>query len=81
MNKEIPTIDQIVGIKTDGEFRRTALELFRYQSTHCAPYRLYLQIMGINPAEVNEVEQIPFLPIEVFKRSPRCVSPAVLLRV
>ena len=67
MNKEIPTIDQIVGIKTDGEFRRTALELFRYQSTHCAPYRLYLQIMGINPAEVNEVEQIPFLPIEVFK--------------
>ncbi|MBQ1214063.1 MAG: acyltransferase [Tidjanibacter sp.] len=63
----MPTIDQIVGIKTDGEFRRTALELFRYQSTHCAPYRLYLQIMGIDPAEVNEVEQIPFLPIEVFK--------------
>lgn len=67
MNKAIPTIDQIVGIKTDGEFRRTALELFRYQSTHCAPYRLYLQIMGIDPAEVVEVEQIPFLPIEVFK--------------
>ena len=67
MNKAIPTIDQIVGIKTDGEFRRTALELFRYQSTHCAPYRLYLQIMGIDPAEVVDVEQIPFLPIEVFK--------------
>ena len=67
MNKAIPTIDQIVGIKTDGEFRRIALELFRYQSTHCAPYRLYLQIMGIDPAEVSEVEQIPFLPIEVFK--------------
>ena len=67
MNKAIPTIDQIVGIKTDGEFRRAALELFRYQSTHCAPYRLYLQMLGIDPAEGVEVEQIPFLPIEVFK--------------
>ena len=67
MREAIPTIDQIVGINSEQEFRRIALELFRYQSAHCAPYRLYLEIMGINPAEVSEVEQIPFLPIEVFK--------------
>ncbi len=65
--KRVPTIGEIVGIKTDEEFRRAALELFRYQSERCAPYRLYLQIMGIDPAEVESVEQIPFLPIEVFK--------------
>ena len=67
MRETIPTIDQIIGINSEQEFRRIALELFRYQSRHCAPYRLYLQIMGIDPAEVSEVEQIPFLPIEVFK--------------
>lgn len=66
MNR-LPTIGQIVGIRTEQEFQRTALELFRYQSSRCAPYKLYLQIMGINPEEVERVEQIPFLPIEIFK--------------
>lgn len=67
MEQRVPTINEIVGIQTEQEFQRYALELFRYQSERCVPYRLYLQIMGIDPTEVERVEQIPFLPIEVFK--------------
>ena len=44
-----------------------ALELFRFQAERCAPYKRYIDLLGINPAEVESIEQIPFLPIEFFK--------------
>ena len=31
-------------------------------------YREYLDRIGVIPAEVTRIEQIPFLPIELFKR-------------
>ena len=45
------------------------MELFRYQAGRCEPYRRYIELLGINPAEVNTIEDIPFLPIELFKSS------------
>ncbi|SET12259.1 acyl-CoA synthetase family protein [Hymenobacter actinosclerus] len=44
-----------------------ALALFRYQAGHCAPYAAYLAALGRDPAAVESLEQIPFLPIEFFK--------------
>ena len=61
------TIENIVNIRTEEEFTSAALELFRYQAERCAPYREYIALLGINPAEVKRVEDIPFLPIEIFK--------------
>lgn len=49
-------------------FERTALETFRFQADRCAVYREYLDRIGVVPAEVTRIEQIPFLPIELFKR-------------
>ena len=49
-------------------FERTALETFRFQADRCAVYREYLDRIGVIPAEVTRIEQIPFLPIELFKR-------------
>ena len=45
----------------------TALELFRSQARECAPYRQYIELLGIDPDSVKSVEEIPFLPIELFK--------------
>ncbi|WP_375437271.1 acyl transferase [uncultured Hymenobacter sp.] len=44
-----------------------ALRLFRYQARQCPPYRAYLGALGCNPAAVEQVTDIPFLPIEFFK--------------
>ena len=59
--------DKIFSIHTDEEFCEVALELFRWQAKRCAPYKQYLSLLGINPSAITAIEQIPFLPIELFK--------------
>lgn len=61
------TIDQILSIKSDAEFEAAALELFRFQADQCKPYKEYISLLGIDPSEVKRIEDIPFLPIELFK--------------
>ena len=59
--------DKIFSISSEEEFEAAALELFRRQAVMCEPYRQYVELLGVNPAEVNRVEDIPFMPIEFFK--------------
>ena len=59
--------DTIFSIASDVEFECEALRLFRYQAEHCAPYAEYVRLLGVNPSEVHRVEDIPMLPIEIFK--------------
>ncbi|MDY3979254.1 MAG: acyltransferase [Tidjanibacter sp.] len=61
------TIEEITAIATAGEFDDAAMELFRFQARRCEPYRRYLELLGVNPYEVIGVDQIPFLPIELFR--------------
>ncbi len=62
-------LKSILNIGNEAQFRDCALRLFRYQAQRCEPYRRYIELLGINPAEVCDVEDIPFLPIELFKSS------------
>jgi hypothetical protein len=43
------------------------MDIFRFQAENCAPYREYLSAVGIDPAGVVSADEIPFLPIELFK--------------
>ena len=52
---------------TDATAPAAALRLFRHQAEHCPPYRAYLAALGRNPAQVQQLADIPFLPIEFFK--------------
>ena len=61
------TIRDIFKTKTPRTFRATALEVFNYQARHTPVYRDYLSALRVDPKKVNEVDQIPFLPIEFFK--------------
>ncbi|MFI3303702.1 MAG: acyltransferase [Rikenellaceae bacterium] len=56
-------------VATESDFRSLALETFRFQAQQLAPYRDYLSMIGCRVDAVCEVEQIPFLPIELFKTS------------
>jgi len=61
------TTRDIFKIKNPLTFRATALQVFYYQTRHTPVYRDYLAALGVEPSSVNELEQIPFLPIEFFK--------------
>lgn len=50
------------------DFSAIALRLFRYQYRENAVYRQFVQYLNRNVDEIQQIEQIPFLPIEVFKR-------------
>lgn len=62
-------LESILNISNKVQFEDCALRLFRYQAQRCEPYRRYTELLGIDPAEVSKVEDIPFLPIELFKSS------------
>ncbi len=49
------------------EFESLALEIFRFQYAFNPLYQTYVRMMNIEVEEVQEIHQIPFLPIELFK--------------
>lgn len=59
--------DRIVVIASEQEFTEAALEVFHFQAERCAPYRQYIELMGIDHRAINSIDEIPFLPIELFK--------------
>lgn len=48
-------------------FDAAALDVFRRQAAECPPYREYLRHIGVRPERVDDLRQIPFLPIGLFK--------------
>ena len=48
-------------------FEKLALEVFQLQYTHNKVYLAFTDALGIDPAGVNKLNQIPFLPISFFK--------------
>ena len=54
-------------ISSEDEFNDCALATFRYQAENVLVYQQYVQLLGVNPMEVQHYSQIPFLPVSVFK--------------
>lgn len=44
-----------------------ALQLFRFQAAHNPVYARYIHYLGVKPAAVKNLIEIPFLPISFFK--------------
>ena len=61
------TNDDLFRIADDEAFAAAALETFRFQAERCAPYRRYLDLVGIRPEEIRRSCEIPHLPIGLFK--------------
>jgi hypothetical protein len=54
-------------IMTQEEFEDACMELFRYQVEHCTVYKEYVGLLGIEAKSVHTSEEIPMLPIRLFK--------------
>lgn len=50
-----------------GDFAALALEMFRFQAAYNPVYHQFLAHLDIQPDEVKRLEEIPFLPIQLFK--------------
>ncbi len=59
--------NQIFNIKTEQEFNTVALEIFRCQFSNNLVYNEFCKLLKVNPATVNSIDQIPFLPLDFFK--------------
>lgn len=60
-------IQSIFKINNQIEFERLSLLLFRHQFDNNALYRKFAQLLNKTPDQVNQLSNIPFLPIECFK--------------
>jgi len=48
-------------------FEDLALEIFQFQAANNKIYKTYLNHLGTNPDEIKQLDNIPYLPIELFK--------------
>ncbi len=60
-------LDQIFAIKSSKEFESYALKVFAYQSEQVAVYKKYISLLDIDVSQITTLQQIPFLPINLFK--------------
>ncbi len=60
-------ITQIFNIDSTEKFNSVALEVFKIQSSNSPVYREFLENLEINPSIINNIKDIPFLPVEFFK--------------
>src|SRR5690606_40897698 len=68
-------IDRIFAIGSATDFHRACLDVFAYQASHCVVYAEYLTLLNRKPETIESVADIPFLPIEFFKKH-RVISAA-----
>ncbi|HRS40372.1 MAG TPA: hypothetical protein P5292_14420, partial [Bacteroidia bacterium] len=59
--------DQVFSIRNEQEFESVAMEVFRYQASENPVYREYLRQLQRDPADLRELRQVPFLPIDFFR--------------
>lgn len=65
--KKLKELRTIFDIQTEQDFLAESLKVFRYQYENIEVYRNFVSYLNVNPEEVTDLEQIPFLPIEMFK--------------
>ena len=58
---------EIFKIKTEKQFAKTALTIFKHQFKNNKVYRSFCDLINVHFSDVQKIEDIPFLPIQFFK--------------
>lgn len=67
MSFEKEIIERIFSVGKKNAFTEVALEVFDFQYTRNAVYRQFCTLLNRTPGHVREMQDIPFLPVELFK--------------
>lgn len=59
--------EKVFRISSSEEFNAVCLEVFRIQAEENSVYKEYLSYLNIRPEMIDDVGDIPFLPIDLFK--------------
>lgn len=70
-----PDQQQVFSISNRQQFDETALQVFRFQAESNAIYSQFIKGLNIDPASINDIYKIPFLPVEFFKSQEIVSSP------
>ena len=57
----------IFDIKSEISFKKKTLEIFKFQFDNNNVYRSFCELLCKHPSEINDINDIPFLPIDFFK--------------
>lgn len=68
-------------IASEQQFLEHALQTFHFQYEKNVIYRRWADLLNVNPSKVRALEDIPFLPIEFFKRFEVVSSPVTAATV
>lgn len=60
-------IDSIFAIQNANQFKKIALEVFRFQAENNLVYKQFISHLNVDINAITKVEEIPFLPISFFK--------------
>jgi len=60
--------DMIFDIDDQESFHDTAMKIFEYQVDNNKVYSEFLKVLKIAKGDVKKIEEIPFLPVELFKK-------------
>ena len=58
---------KIFNTHSEVSFQKLTLEIFHFQAANNPVYKNYIRHLGIKASEINQLHQIPYLPIELFK--------------
>lgn len=64
---KLPLPEEIFSVADAQSFEKMALEIFRFQAHECPVYRQYINLLGIDPQDVDGILKIPFLPVAFFR--------------
>ena len=57
----------IFDLKSEISFKKKTLEIFKFQFDNNNVYRSFCELLCKHPSEINDINDIPFLPIDFFK--------------
>ncbi|MEA1885821.1 MAG: acyl transferase [Bacteroidota bacterium] len=60
-------VRDVFNISSEDDFTGTALEIFRFQAVNNPVYSRWINELGVDCQRVEEINDIPFLPISVFR--------------
>ncbi len=60
-------VNDVFNISSENDFTDLTLEIFRYQAMHNPVYARWINELGVDYLSVNGLNEIPFLPISVFR--------------
>lgn len=67
--------NKIFDISSEQRFLELSLEIFHFQYENNQVYKQWTDLLKIDPQQVSQLDQLPFLPIEFFKKFEVVSSP------